>query len=71
MAKRRSKVRREIPELDAIVATGARALAPGGRLIVEHRRRRATPEAVPGAVRTRVLEAGDSALSFYTAQEEA
>ncbi len=40
-------------------------IAPGGRLIVEHSRRKALP-AVSGALeRVRVLEQGDSALTFY------
>lgn len=61
----------DIPSIeDALVAAVAR-VAPGGRIIFEHSRRRVAPAAVPGAARYRVLEAGDSALSFYTAGEEA
>lgn len=55
---------------DALAAAVARAVA-GARIIFEHSRRRVSPTAVPGATRYRVLEAGDSALSFYTAGEEA
>jgi len=41
-------------------------LGPDGRVVLEHARRRDSPDAVPGAHRTRVLIAGDSALSFYS-----
>ncbi len=52
----------------ALTAATAR-IRPAGRVIIEHSRRRALPDAVPGASRYRLLEAGDSALSFYTANE--
>lgn len=61
----------EIPGLESAVAAAAARTIAGGRVIVEHSRRRALPDAVPGAARYRVLEAGDSALSFYTAGEGA
>lgn len=61
----------ELPGIEAAIGAAATKLAPGGRLVVEHGRRRAVPDAVPGATRYRVLEAGDSALSFYTATEGA
>jgi 16S rRNA (guanine966-N2)-methyltransferase len=54
-------------DLDAVVGCAAMLLGAGGRLVLEHGRRRTSPEAVPGARRTRVLVAGDSALSFYAA----
>lgn len=45
----------------------ARLTQPGGLVILEHARRRQAPEHAAGAARFRLLEAGDSALSFYTA----
>lgn len=61
----------DIPNLDAAIAAAAARTAIGGRVVVEHSRRRALPDGVAGASRYRVLEAGDSALSFYTAIEGA
>ncbi len=55
----------EFDALDRALGIAAGHLAPGGRLILEHRRGRPTPEAVGDLRRVRVLEAGDSALSFY------
>jgi 16S rRNA (guanine966-N2)-methyltransferase len=55
----------DIDDLPRVVAVGAAHLAPEGRLVLEHRRARPTPEAVGDLSRVRVLEAGDSALSFY------
>ncbi len=40
-------------------------LTPGGWVIVEHDKRRALPERLAQLERTRVLEQGDAALSFY------
>ena len=57
----------DLKDLDAVVATAAALLSPAGRLVLEHSRRRESPDAVPGVRRSRVLVAGDSALSFYTA----
>jgi 16S rRNA (guanine(966)-N(2))-methyltransferase RsmD len=53
-------------DLDRAAAAGAALVAPGGRLVLEHSRRRTSPEAADSLRRTRVLTAGDSALSFYT-----
>ena len=61
----------EIPAIEAALAIAASLTVPGGRVVFEHSRRRPLPERVPGAVRYRVLQAGDSALSFYTASEGA
>jgi 16S rRNA (guanine966-N2)-methyltransferase len=61
----------EIPALESAVTAAARRLATGGRLVIEHSRRRTLPDALPGVSRYRLLEAGDSALSFYTAVEGA
>ena len=60
-----------IDSLDDVLARAATAVVSGGRVVLEHSRRRPSPEALPGLRRTRVLEAGDSALSFYTAEVEA
>jgi len=56
----------DIPDLQAVV-DGAAALAAGdGRMVLEHSRRRASPEMAGAFRRVRVLTAGDSCLSFYT-----
>ena len=55
----------DLKELDAVVGAAAAWLGPDGHLVLEHARRRDSPDAVPGLQRTRVLIAGDSALSFY------
>ena len=57
-------------DLEATVRQAAPLVAPGGRLVVEHSRRRASPERAGALVRSRVLVAGDSALSFYTVHSE-
>ena len=54
-----------LPDLDAIAERGGGLVAEGGRLVLEHSRRRASPEQAGGLLRYRVLVAGDSALSFY------
>lgn len=51
--------------LEQALTVAADHLAPGGRVVLEHRRARPSPEAITGLTRFRVLEAGDSALSFY------
>jgi len=40
-------------------------VAPGGRIIAEHLRKRALPERIGELELTRVVEQGDAALSFY------
>ncbi len=40
-------------------------LAPSGRIIVEHNRRRELPERLMRLERSRIVEQGDAALSFY------
>lgn len=55
----------DIASLDEVLTTAAGHLAPGGRVVLEHRRARVSPESTGGLTRVRVLEAGDSALSFY------
>jgi 16S rRNA (guanine(966)-N(2))-methyltransferase RsmD len=59
----------ELAELDEAIGRAAAAIAPGGRVVVEHSRKRDLPAAVPGLAKYRTLTAGDSALSFYTAVE--
>jgi 16S rRNA (guanine966-N2)-methyltransferase len=44
---------------------GSLLLIPGGRVIVEHEKRRALPERLTQLERVRVVEQGDAALSFY------
>ena len=61
----------ELPELDAAIGRAAAFVVPGGRVIVEHGRKRELDAAVPGLTKYRTLTAGDSALSFYTASEGA
>lgn len=51
--------------LSAALRVAATHLAPGGLIVLEHRRARETPVAEAGLARTRVLTSGDSALSFY------
>lgn len=55
----------ETPDLAAIVAAAAPLVTPPGQVVLEHSRRRTSPEAAGPLRRTRVLTAGDSALSFY------
>ncbi len=55
----------DVPPVEALVGMD-RVLVPGGLLVLEHARKRATPEAEGRLDRTRELRAGDSALAFYT-----
>jgi 16S rRNA (guanine(966)-N(2))-methyltransferase RsmD len=55
----------DVRDLRAPLERAAAAVAPGGRLVLEHSRRRDSPDAAGPLRRVRVLEAGDSALSFY------
>lgn len=52
-------------DLNAIIRVAAAHARPGGVIVLEHRRSRDTPTEEGGLVRTRVLNSGDSALSFY------
>jgi 16S rRNA (guanine966-N2)-methyltransferase len=61
----------EIEDLPAIVAGAAAFVAPQGRVVLEHSRRRTAPETAGPLRRTRVLTAGDSALSFYAPESSA
>lgn len=53
-------------EAGAILIAAAGRLAPGGIVVLEHARRRASPESAGPLVRTRELVSGESALSFYS-----
>ena len=55
----------DVKDLGAVLNAAARVVAPGGRLVLEHSRRREAPAEAPPLQRTRVVIAGDSALSFY------
>lgn len=52
-------------ELDTVIAAAGQHLAPGGVVVLEHARRRATAERAGALQRTRELISGDSALTFY------
>jgi hypothetical protein len=49
-----------------LAAAGGR-LVPGGVIVLEHARRRSSPERLGPIVRSREVTSGDSALSFYEA----
>jgi 16S rRNA (guanine966-N2)-methyltransferase len=52
-------------DLTASIATIEPLVAPRGLLVLEHARKRSSPESVGKLSRTRLLNSGDSALSFY------
>lgn len=54
-----------IDDLDAVTERASTLLGAGGRLVLEHGRKVASPERAGSLMRYRVLVAGDSALSFY------
>jgi 16S rRNA (guanine966-N2)-methyltransferase len=53
-------------DLNAVLRVAGTHLAPGGVVVLEHRRKRESPALAGLLVRTRVLDSGDSRLSFYT-----
>jgi len=53
------------PDLAAAVRRVSEWLNADGLVVLEHARRRSSPPAVASLVRTRAVEAGDSALAFY------
>jgi 16S rRNA (guanine(966)-N(2))-methyltransferase RsmD len=53
------------PDIEQAVLRAGAWLAPDGVMVLEHARRRDGPRAAGELVRTRVVQAGDSALSFY------
>jgi 16S rRNA (guanine(966)-N(2))-methyltransferase RsmD len=52
-------------EPDAVIAAAGDVLAPGGLLVLEHARRRPTPDSAGPLGRVRGVTSGDSALAFY------
>lgn len=54
--------------VDAILSRAAALTTAGGRVVLEHSRRRESPVSSNQLLRYRVLTAGDSALSFYQRQ---
>ena len=57
----------EPPEtVTAVMASAGEALAPGGVVVLEHARRRPSPESAGPLIRVRQVTSGDSALSFYS-----
>ena len=55
----------DLADVGAVLDRVAPWTAPGGRVVLEHSRRRETPEQAASLTRARLLTAGDSALSFY------
>lgn len=55
----------DVENLETVLTAAAGVIVPGGRAVLEHSRRRASPESAAGLARGRLLIAGDSALSFY------
>jgi len=53
--------------VDAVLAAASERLAPGGVLVVEHARRRPSPDCVGALSRSREVTSGDSALALYIA----
>jgi 16S rRNA (guanine(966)-N(2))-methyltransferase RsmD len=54
-------------DLAMIAEAAVSVAAPDGIVVVEHSRRRSSPDDAGAFARVRLLTAGDSALSFYTA----
>jgi len=54
--------------LTAALRVAVTHVAPGGVIVLEHRRSRETPPAEGALTRTRVLPSGDSSLSFYSSE---
>jgi 16S rRNA (guanine(966)-N(2))-methyltransferase RsmD len=55
----------DAPDIASTVTMAAHWVSPGGILVLEHSKRRPSPDHAGPLVRRRVLRAGDSALSFY------
>jgi 16S rRNA (guanine(966)-N(2))-methyltransferase RsmD len=53
------------PDLAASIMATEASLARGGLLVLEHARRRASPDSAGALVRVREVTSGDSALAFY------
>ena len=52
-------------DFDTVLAAAGEVVAADGLLVLEHSRKRATPEAAGVLVRTREVTSGDSALTLY------
>jgi len=52
-------------EPGAVIAAAGDVLAPGGLLVLEHARRRPTPDSAGALGRVRGVTSGDSALALY------
>ena len=52
-------------QTDAVLEAAGVLIEPGGLLVLEHARRRRTPETAGRFVRMRQVTSGDSTLSFY------
>ena len=52
-------------DLEAVMRAAASVVAPAAQVVLEHSRRRPSPDALAPLGRTRLVIAGDSALSFY------
>jgi len=57
--------------VDALLRIVAGVVARDGVVVVEHARRTAASAAAGGFIRTRTIESGDSALSFYERERPA
>ena len=55
----------DLDQVDQALACAGSRLLPAGLVVLEHAKRRESPERAGGLRRTRVLISGDSALSFY------
>jgi len=60
----------DYPDIQEALAAAGVLLGDGGRVVLEHSRRRESPGGVEVLRRSRVLVAGDSALSFYDRDAE-
>jgi 16S rRNA (guanine966-N2)-methyltransferase len=58
----------DFPDYNTVLDAAARAVVPGGHVVLEHSRRRESPERVGPLERYRIVTAGDSHLSFYRAR---
>jgi 16S rRNA (guanine(966)-N(2))-methyltransferase RsmD len=56
-----------VADFDTVLTAAGKCVARDGCVVLEHSRRRTTPESSGRLRRTRLLVAGDSALSFYSA----
>src|SRR5688572_27414523 len=56
-------------DLNAVLRVAKTHATPGGVIVLEHRRSRESPPEEGDLVRTRVLQSGDSTLSFYSASK--